>query len=97
MDGWESRRRREAGHDWCIMKLGLSGVIRGFEVNTAFFTGNQVQIYASMSVYLCLCVCVFVCLCVYVCMHYEAGLVWCDPRIRGQHRIFYWKSGADLY
>mmetsp|Transcript_26986 Transcript_26986/g.66543 ORF Transcript_26986/g.66543 Transcript_26986/m.66543 type:complete len:394 (+) Transcript_26986:55-1236(+) len=42
MDGWESRRRREAGHDWCIMKLGLSGVIKGFEVNTAFFTGNQV-------------------------------------------------------
>jgi allantoicase len=42
MDGWESRRRREAGHDWCIMKLGLAGVIRGFEVNTAFFTGNQV-------------------------------------------------------
>lgn len=24
------------------MKLGMSGVVRGFEVNTAFFTGNQV-------------------------------------------------------
>ncbi|EKX45184.1 hypothetical protein GUITHDRAFT_71482 [Guillardia theta CCMP2712] len=42
MDGWESRRKRTAGHDWCLMKLGLSGVIRGFEVDTSFFTGNQV-------------------------------------------------------
>lgn len=40
MDGWESRRRREAGHDWCLVKLGLRGVIRGFDVDTSFFTGN---------------------------------------------------------
>eukprot|EP00960_Hanusia_phi_P070887 767423-Hanusia_phi.AAC.3 len=44
MDGWESRRKRTAGHDWCLMKLGLSGVIRGFEVDTSFFTGNQVAL-----------------------------------------------------
>jgi hypothetical protein len=43
MDGWESRRKREAGHDWCIIKLGLAGSIRGFEVDTSFFTGNQVR------------------------------------------------------
>src|SRR4029077_4860501 len=26
MDGWETRRRREAGHDWWIVRLGLAGV-----------------------------------------------------------------------
>jgi len=40
MDGWETRRRRTPGHDWCIVKLGLPGVIHGFVVDTAFFTGN---------------------------------------------------------
>ncbi len=40
MDGWESRRRRTPGHDWCVVKLGMRGAIRGFNVNTAFFTGN---------------------------------------------------------
>eukprot|EP00614_Pseudopedinella_elastica_P012313 CAMPEP_0172610276 /NCGR_PEP_ID=MMETSP1068-20121228/30102_1 /TAXON_ID=35684 /ORGANISM="Pseudopedinella elastica, Strain CCMP716" /LENGTH=445 /DNA_ID=CAMNT_0013413949 /DNA_START=68 /DNA_END=1405 /DNA_ORIENTATION=- len=42
LDGWESRRRRLPGHDWCIIKLGIPGRIRGLEVDTAFFTGNQV-------------------------------------------------------
>merc|ERR550537_1223959 len=42
MDGWESRRRRTAGHDWCVIQLGLPGVVRGFLLDTAFFTGNQV-------------------------------------------------------
>jgi allantoicase len=40
MDGWETRRRRTAGHDWCIVRLGLPGVIRGVVVDTAFFRGN---------------------------------------------------------
>jgi allantoicase len=40
--GWETRRKRIAGHDWCIIKLGYPGVIRGFDVDTAFFTGNNV-------------------------------------------------------
>ena len=40
MDGWESRRRRTPGHDWCIVKLGLPGIIHSFVVDTAFFTGN---------------------------------------------------------
>eukprot|EP00965_Chrysotila_dentata_P071364 2358589-Pleurochrysis_carterae.AAC.1 len=42
MDGWETRRRRIPGHDWCIIKLGLAGYIYGLEVDTAYFTGNQV-------------------------------------------------------
>ncbi len=40
MDGWESRRRRDAGHDWCIVDLGANGVIRGIEIDTSYFTGN---------------------------------------------------------
>jgi allantoicase len=40
MDGWETRRRRTPGHDWCIVKLGRAGVIHSFVVDTAFFTGN---------------------------------------------------------
>lgn len=40
MDGWETRRKRMAGHDWCIIRLGVSGTIVGVEIDTAFFTGN---------------------------------------------------------
>jgi allantoicase len=41
MDGWESRRRRTPGHDWCIVALGMRGVIRGVNVDTSHFTGNH--------------------------------------------------------
>jgi len=41
MDGWESRRKRTEGHDWCIVKLGASGVIRGVDVDTNHFLGNH--------------------------------------------------------
>ncbi|WP_394823259.1 allantoicase [Pendulispora albinea] len=40
MDGWETRRRRIPGHDFCIVRLGLAGVVRGVVVDTAFFKGN---------------------------------------------------------
>jgi allantoicase len=40
MDGWETRRRREPGHDWCIVRLGLPGIIRGVDVDTNHFKGN---------------------------------------------------------
>lgn len=39
-DGWETRRRREPGNDWAILKLGHPGRIRRVEVDTAFFKGN---------------------------------------------------------
>ncbi|MEV7970117.1 allantoicase [Sphaerisporangium sp. NPDC088356] len=39
-DGWETRRRREPGHDWAMVRLGMPGVIRGVVVDTAWFTGN---------------------------------------------------------
>jgi allantoicase len=40
MDGWETRRRRTPGHDWCVVALGMRGVIRGLDVDTSHFTGN---------------------------------------------------------
>jgi allantoicase len=50
MDGWETRRYRPADgrapgrdsdvHDWCIVRLGMPGVVRGVVVDTAFFRGN---------------------------------------------------------
>ncbi len=39
-DGWETRRRREPGADWVIVKLGHPGLIREVEVDTAHFRGN---------------------------------------------------------
>lgn len=52
MDGWETRRKRTAGHDWCIIQLGTPGVLRGFEADTAFFTGNNVP---AMDILACNC------------------------------------------
>ncbi len=50
-DGWETRRRREPGHDWAIVRLGVPGVVRGVVVDTAFFKGNyppQVSVEAAL-------------------------------------------------
>lgn len=41
MDGWESRRKRVEGHDYCDIKLGLKGVIKGFDIDTNHFLGNH--------------------------------------------------------
>jgi len=40
MDGWESRRKRTPGHDWCVVRLGVPGVVAAFEIDTRHFTGN---------------------------------------------------------
>lgn len=40
MDGWETRRRREPGHDWVVIVLGIPGRIRKVTVDTSHFTGN---------------------------------------------------------
>ena len=60
MDGWETRRRRpleavghpsrEGTHDWCVVRLGMPGVIRGVVVDTAFFRGNFPE---SCALYAC--------------------------------------------
>jgi len=41
MDGWESRRKRTAGHDWCIIQLATSGKIYGVDIDTNHFLGNH--------------------------------------------------------
>ena len=41
MDGWETRRRRTPGHDWCVIKLGLRGVIQNVDIDTNHFLGNH--------------------------------------------------------
>ncbi len=47
MDGWESRRKRDPGHDWCVIKLGLRGIIHGVDIDTNHFLGNHPP-FASM-------------------------------------------------
>jgi len=39
MDGWESRRKRTPGHDYCVIRI-CAGVIRRIEIDTRHFTGN---------------------------------------------------------
>ena len=40
MDGWESRRRREPGHDYAVVQLGTRGIVHGMDIDTRHFTGN---------------------------------------------------------
>lgn len=52
VDGWETRRRRDAGHvrdaghdgdaghDWALIRLGAPGMVTSVDVDTSFFTGN---------------------------------------------------------
>ena len=40
MDGWESRRRRDEGHDYCVVKLAAPSTLAAFEIDTRYFTGN---------------------------------------------------------
>lgn len=40
MDGWETRRKRHAGYDWAIVKLGVTGKIKALDIDTTFFSGN---------------------------------------------------------
>lgn len=40
MDGWESRRKRGEGYDYCIVRLGVPGVVKGVVIDTRHFTGN---------------------------------------------------------
>jgi allantoicase len=40
MDGWETRRKRSLGYNYCIVQLGRPGVIHGVDIDTSYFTGN---------------------------------------------------------
>ena len=41
MDGWESRRKRVPGHDWCFLRLATEGIIQGVDIDTNHFLGNH--------------------------------------------------------
>ena len=41
MDGWESRRKRTPGHDWCIVQLATTGRVHGVDIDTNHFLGNR--------------------------------------------------------
>jgi allantoicase len=41
MDGWESRRKRGPGHDWCLLELGVPGSVLAFDIDTQHFIGNH--------------------------------------------------------
>lgn len=53
-DGWETRRRRDPGNDWCIVELGHAAIVEKIEVDTAHFKGNypdRVSIQAACVVH----------------------------------------------
>src|SRR3954471_15179348 len=41
MDGWESRRRRTPGNDWCVVQLGLRCIINQADIVTNHFLGKH--------------------------------------------------------
>ncbi|MHB9858063.1 allantoicase [Streptomyces sp. YIM S03343] len=48
-DGWETRRRRDRGHDWIRYRLAAQSLIRAVEIDTACLLGNSAG-WASVSV-----------------------------------------------
>ena len=52
MDGWESRRKRVSGHDWCIIQLAVPGKIKGFDIDTNHFLGNHPPFASVEAAYL---------------------------------------------
>ena len=58
MDGWETRRKRTVGHDWCIIKLGYPAYATEVEFDTMWFTGNFVPKVTIVSFVMPLATCV---------------------------------------
>ncbi|KAF9529194.1 Allantoicase [Crepidotus variabilis] len=48
--GWETRRHNST-YDWCIIQLGTSGSIHGFDVDTANFNGNEAPAVSIHALY----------------------------------------------
>lgn len=51
-DGWETKRRRAPGFDWCILALGKAGAIEKIEIDTAHFKGNYPAEVSIQAVYI---------------------------------------------
>ncbi len=39
-EGWETRRRRDRGHDWVLIRLGFAGLVSRFVLDTSFYRYN---------------------------------------------------------
>jgi len=57
MDGWESRRSfsrrwRANDCDWCEIRLGVAGVIQGFDIDTNHFRGNAPETISVEAAYI---------------------------------------------
>ncbi len=50
-DGWETKRRRDNGHDWNIVRLGVPGDIRKVVVDTSHFKGNFPDKFSLEGIY----------------------------------------------
>lgn len=48
-DGWETRRRRDQGHDWIEYRLVEQGTVRAIEIDTAYLKGNAAG-WATLSI-----------------------------------------------
>lgn len=48
-EGWETRRRRDQGHDWIRYRLAARAAVRAVEIDTACLKGNSAG-WASVSV-----------------------------------------------
>lgn len=44
--GWETRRRREPGHDWAVIELGRPGQIDHVEIDTKYYLANQPEAFS---------------------------------------------------
>ena len=51
MDGWESRRRRSEGFDWCVIRLAFPGILRGLDCDTNHFIGKSPRAIALDALY----------------------------------------------
>ena len=50
--GWETRRRREPGHDWAVLELAAPGCIEEIEVDTSYFLANQPEGFSLQGAFL---------------------------------------------
>ena len=50
-NGWETRRRRDKGNDWLLLKFGMPGIPNYFEINTHYFKGNYPESFSVQSVF----------------------------------------------
>lgn len=51
-DGWETKRRRAPGFDWCILALGQTGIIQTIDIDTAHFKGNYPAEVSIQAIYI---------------------------------------------